>query len=414
MIAMRNYDCLVIGAGPAGSSTAALVAEQGYNTLLLERDKMPRFHVGESLMPETFWAFERLGVLHELERIGFTRKNGVQFVTSDDKETKPFIFSEFDDHESSTTWHVQRSEFDQMLFDTAYNRGVTVADETRVLDIEIRKNSPHKLTVKTADGKEQDIVAKVIVDASGQQAMIANRLKLKENYPDLRKSAIWSYFENAERNGGSNPEVTCILHTKSKDAWFWYIPLSDGSVSVGLVGDNEFVLKRGGTPEETFMAEVNNCPGVKRRLQNATATTRYHVAKEFSYSTKQQTGNGWVLVGDAGGFIDPIYSSGVFLALKSGVMAAESICSALASNDLSAERLGAWVPEYRQGMKWILKLVRAFYSKPFSFGEFIREYPQHRQNLTDLLVGKVFTGNPGKIFDDMDPWIEKMESQAVS
>ncbi|MEZ6097119.1 MAG: NAD(P)/FAD-dependent oxidoreductase [Pirellulaceae bacterium] len=410
MIAMRNYDCLVIGAGPAGSSTAALVAEQGYSTLLLERDKMPRFHVGESLMPETYWAFERLGVLHELDRIGFTKKNGVQFVTSDDKETRPFIFSEYDERECAETWHVQRAEFDQMLYDTAYNRGATVADETRVLDIDIRKSSPHKVTVKTAEGKEFDIVAKVIVDASGQQTLLANRLGLRETYSDLKKSAIWNYFEGGKRNGGANPEVTCILHTNSKDAWFWYIPLSDGTVSVGLVGDNEFVLKRGGSPEQTFWEEVKNCPGIARRLIDASSTSRFHVAKEFSYQTSQQVGDGWVLVGDAGGFIDPIYSSGVFLALKSGVMAAEAICNGLATNDLSAKKLGTWVPQYREGMKWILKLVRAFYTKPFSFGDFVREFPNHRENLTDLLVGKVFEGNPGKIFDDMDPWIEKLES----
>jgi flavin-dependent dehydrogenase len=408
MIPTKNYDCLVIGAGPAGSATAIMVAEQGYSTLLLERDKMPRFHVGESLMPETYWSFERLGVLHELDRIGFTRKNGVQFVTSDDKETQPFIFSDFDDRECSTTWHIQRAEFDNMMYETAYNRGATVADEVRVLDIDIRKSSPHKVTVKLPNGKEQEIAAKVIVDASGLQAMIANRLGLKENYPDLRKSAIWTYFEGAKRNGGINPEVTCILHTKSKDAWFWYIPLSDGTVSVGLVGDNDFLLKRKASPEKTFLEEVKNCPGLRRRIESATSTGKYHVAKEFSYTTRQQAGDGWVLVGDAGGFIDPIYSSGVFLALKSGVMAGEAICSALAANDLSAKRLGSWVREYRAGLQWILKLVRAFYTKPFSFGEFTREFPHHRQNLTDLLVGKVFDGNPGRIFEDMDPWIEQL------
>jgi flavin-dependent dehydrogenase len=414
MIAKRSYDCLVIGSGPAGASAAILVAEQGHSTLIVEREKFPRFHVGESLMPETYWSFERLGILHEMERIGFTKKNGVQFVTADDKETRPFIFSEYDDRECSTTWHVQRADFDKMLCDTAYNRGATIMDETRVLDVEIRKTSPHKVMLKSADGKEHEVMAKVIVDGSGQQAILANRLGLKENYTDLKKSAIWGYFKGAKRNGGINPEVTCILHTNSKDAWFWYIPLSDGTVSVGLVGDNEFLLKRGGSPEKTFMQELANCPGVKRRLTDSECVSRYHVAKEFSYRCKQQAGNGWVMVGDAGGFIDPIYSSGVFLALKSGVMAGEAICDALAANDLSAQRLGRWTKEYNEGVKWILKLVRAFYTKPFSFGDFVREFPQHRENLTNLLVGKVFEGSPGLIFDDMDPWIEKLDQMVVA
>lgn len=409
MIANRSYDCIVIGAGPGGSTAAALVAEQGFSTLLVERDKMPRFHVGESLMPECYWAFERLGIVHELERIGFTRKNGVQFVSSDDRETTPFIFSEFDDGPSALTWHVNRNEFDRLLYDTAYNRGATCIDETRVLDFELRKKGHHKVVLQSADGKEHELAAKVIIDASGQSSMIANRMELKEWYPDLKKAAIWGYFENASRAGGSNPEVTCILHTETKEAWFWYIPLFDGTVSVGVVGDNEFLLRRGSSPQATFEAEVKNCPGVKRRLMDATQVGRFNVAKEFSYTCKERAGEGWVLVGDAGGFIDPIYSSGVFLALKSGLMAGEAVCEGLANNDLSAKQLGKWSAEFESGVHWIRKLVRAFYTNEFSFGNFMRAYPHHAKNLTDLLVGRVWEGEPGRIFEDMDPWMEKIK-----
>lgn len=410
MIANRSYDCLVIGAGPGGSAAAAIVAEQGFSTLLVERDTMPRFHVGESLMPETYWIFERLGILHEMDRIGFTRKNGVQFVNSEDKETKPFIFRDLDDRDCAETWHVKRDQFDQLLYETAYNRGATCVDETRVLDIEIRKKSPHKVTLKTGDGKEQEVSTRVVVDASGQQALIANRLGLKEFYPDLKKAAIWGYFDGAMRAGGNNPEVTCILHTESKEAWFWYIPLHDGTVSVGLVGDNDFLLKRGGSPQQTFEAEMKNCPGVRRRLQDASQVGRFNIAKEFSYRTTQLTGNGWVLVGDAGGFIDPIYSSGVYLALKSAVMAAEQICEGLHRNDVSAETLGRWTGDYEEGVHWIRKLVRVFYTNEFSFGSFMKAYPHHAGNLTNLLIGRVFDGNPGKIFEDLDPWLEKIKS----
>lgn len=410
MIAKRSYDCLVIGAGPAGATTAALVAEQGFSTVIVERDKLPRFHVGESLMPETYWIFERLGILHELDKVGFTKKHGVQFVSSSGKETAPFIFAEHDDRPSNESWHVKRAEFDQLLCDTAFNRGATITDEARVLDIEIRKQSPHKVTVKTADGKEHDIMAKVVVDASGQSAMLANRFGTVEHYPDLKKAAIWGYFEGALRAGGGNPEVTCILHTESKEAWFWYIPLGDGTVSVGLVADNDFLLKRGGSPEKTFNEEIKNCPGVRRRLQDATLSGRFHVAKEFSYNVKEKAGPGWVMVGDAGGFIDPIYSSGVFLALKSGSMAAAAITDGLHKDDTSAKQLGKWVREYESGVEWLRKLVRAFYVKEFSFGEFMKAHPHHVGNLTNLLVGRVYEGNPGRIFEDMDPWLEKVKA----
>ena len=413
MIANRSYDCVVIGAGPGGCTAAALVAEQGFSTLLLERDKMPRPHVGESLMPEAYWVFERLGIVHELDRVGFTKKNGVQFVSSADKETKPFIFSEHDDRECSISWHVKRDEFDHLLYETAYNRGATCADETRVMEIELRKKSPHKITIKAAEGKEQELTARVIVDASGQQSLLANQLGIKEYYPDLKKAAIWGYFDGAARAGGGNPEVTCILHTDSKEAWFWYIPLHDGTVSVGLVGDNEFLLKRGGPPQQTFETELKNCPGLKRRLQDASQVGKFNIAKEFSYTTKKQTGNGWVLIGDAGGFIDPIYSSGVFLALKSAVMASEDICHGLHRDDLSEETLGRWTGDYEEGVNWIRKLVRTFYTREFSFGSFMKAHPEHAGNLTDLLIGRVFEGKPGRIFDDLDPWLEKVKSGEV-
>ena len=410
MIANRSYDCLVIGAGPGGSTAAAIVAEQGHSTLLIERDKMPRFHVGESLMPETYWVFERLGILKEMDRAGFTRKHGVQFVSSSGKETKPFVFADHDDRPCNQTWHVERSKFDQLLYETAFNRGATCSDETRVVDIDIRKKSPHRVTIQTAAGKQHDITTKVIIDASGQSAMLANRLQLKEYYPDLRKAAIWGYFDGAIRAGGGNPEVTCILHTEKKDAWFWYIPLGDGTVSIGLVGDNDFLLKRGGSPQNTFETEVKNCPGVRRRLVDAKLNGKFHVAKEFSYSVKEQAGEGWVLVGDAGGFIDPIYSSGVFLALKSGLMAGEAVAEGLHTGDTSPKQLGRWTREYDEGVKWIRKLVRVFYTKEFSFGSFMKSFPEHGQNVTNLLIGRVFEGKPGRIFEDLDPWIEKAKS----
>lgn len=410
MIANRSYDCLVIGAGPGGCSAAALIAEQSFSTLIVERDKLPRFHVGESLMPEAYWVFERLGISHELDKIGFTRKNGVQFVSAGDKESQPFIFADFDDRPCNESWHVTRSDFDRLLCETAFNRGATICDETRVLDVEIRKKSPHKVTIKSADGKEHAIMAKVVVDASGQTALLANRMNRVERYPDLKKAAIWAYFEGAARAGGRNPEVTCILHTESKDAWFWYIPLGDGTVSVGCVGDNDFILKRGGSPEQTFNEEMENCPGLRRRLMHAKLASRFHVAKEFSYNVTEKAGEGWVLIGDAGGFLDPIYSSGVFLALKSGVMAAEAICEGLHRDDTSQRQLGKWVTEYESGVDHLRKLVRAFYVKEFSFGDFIKAHPHHAGNLTNLLIGRVFEGNPGKIFKDMDPWIEKVKA----
>lgn len=407
-----QYDCIVIGAGPGGGTTAALVAKQGWNTLLVERDPIPRFHVGESLMPETYWTFERLGILDDFQKIAFTKKYGVQFVSSDGKESAPFVFRNHDPRPCAETWHVERADFDCLLFDTAAKNGADCRDMTRVMDIEFAEQGPHTVTVQNPDGSRQRVSTRVVVDASGQQAMIPSRLGLKNVDPNLKKAAIWGYFENAKRNPVGEAEVTCILHTEDKEAWFWYIPLRDGRVSVGVVADNDYLLKSGRSPEEMFQWQTGRCQGIQRRLEGANLSTPLRVAKEFSYTTTQRAGRGWVLVGDAYGFIDPVYSSGVFLALKSGEMAADAIDQGLRNDDLSAEQLGQWETEFDDGVVWIRKLVHAFYCNDFSFGAFMKAFPEHAGNLTDLLVGKVFDGHPGRIFGDMDPWIDQVRKMS--
>ncbi len=398
-----SYDCVVMGAGPAGCSTAALVADAGYRTLLLEREKFPRFHVGESLMPETYWTLERLGVLTKMQEWGFVPKVGVQFVNQSGRESQPFFFREHDPRDCSTTWHVERERFDQMLFENAREKGAQCLDETRVLSVDLQPSSPHCVRFQTAEGAPHAVEARVVVDATGQSALLANRLGLKQVNPHLRKAAIWSYYRGAERSEDPTQNTTIILHTTDRCSWFWYIPLSDDIVSVGVVSDNDYLLKDRGTPEATFAEELSKCPAVEQRVARGERIGRFHVAKEFSYTTRQQAGDGWVLIGDAFGFIDPIYSSGVFLALKSGELAADSIVDGLKRNDLSAEQLGRWTDGFQQGIHWIRKLVHAFYTDSFSFGSFMKQFPEHQGNLTDLLIGRVFDQQVGRIFDDLDP-----------
>jgi len=403
-----SYDCVVIGGGPAGSTAATLLAEAGHETLLVERDKMPRHHVGESLMPETYWIFERLGILDQLRASNCVKKYSVQFVTNSGKASQPFYFREHDDRECTQTWQVRRSEFDQLMFDNAAAKGAHCADETRVVDVALDGDTATGITVQQAGGPRQSISCQVVVDGSGQQSLIANRLGLKQIDPNLRKAAIWGHFQGAHRDEGIDEGATVILHTKDKQAWFWYIPLHDDIVSVGCVADTDYLLKARGDKQTIFNAEVANCPNIESRLANSKLHGELHVAREFSYSTTRHAGDGWVLIGDAYGFIDPIYSSGVYFALKSGEMAADAISAGLASGDVSAKQLGSWCDEFESGTQWVRKLVGAFYSDKFSFGHFMKEHPEHRGNLTDLLIGRIFTDSAGNIFNDMDPWIEKL------
>jgi len=403
---VEPYDCLVIGGGPAGSTVGALVAEAGYRTLVVERDRFPRFHVGESLMPATYDVFRRLGVLDQMKASSFVHKASVQFVSHTGKESQPFHFRLHDPHERSRTWQVERSRFDAMLFDNAAAKGAECRDGTRVLKVEFDGDRARGARIRFPDGRERVVMARTVVDATGQQTLIAGSLGLKRPNRRLRKASVWGYFRGAWRAPGEDGGATVILHTRNKEAWFWSIPLAEEKTSVGVVGDVDRLLQGQASPADIFVQQRGLCPAVDQRLAGAEQIGPLHVAKEFSYRTTRAAGDGWVLVGDAWGFIDPVYSSGVFFALKSGEMAADCLIEGLAKGDTSAGQLGGWTAEFSAATVWIRKLVDAFYTKPFRFGRFLQAYPQHKGRLTDLLIGRIFQTDAGALFRDLDPLLK--------
>lgn len=420
--AQFEYDCIVLGGGPSGSTTAALVAEAGFHTLLLERDLEPRRKVGESLMPETYWVFERLGVLEALKKSPFVQKVGVQFVSSSGRESSPFLFTQHDRRECGRTWHVERATFDQFLLDNAATKGVEVHRGMRVLEVvfECERAVGVRLAPNgesaSADGEDGDIIrARVIVDATGQAGLLGARFKLRQPNPKFRKAAIWGHFRGSRRDVIDNGVMTVCLRTRSNRSWFWHIPLSNDVVSIGVVGDADYFFKSGDrTPEEIFAAEVADCPAMARRLEGAEKVAGLDVVKEYSYATSRASGDGWVLVGDSWGFIDPIYSSGVWFALKSGQLAADAIIEGLFAGDTSGAQLGKWVPDFARGTTWVRKLAEAWYCGQFRVGKFIREYPQHKGPMTDILIGRIFHPDAGRLFDDLDPWLERMKAEGVT
>jgi flavin-dependent dehydrogenase len=410
-----NYDCIVMGAGPSGSTVATLVAKEGFKTLLVERDRFPRRHVGESLMPDSYFVFERLGVLEKLKKSSYAKKVGVQFVNHMGRESAPFLFRWNDPHECSETWHVPRPEFDQMLFENAAEHGADCRQGVRVLDVLMEGDRAVgvKLQYEDETGAKQtrEVHAKVVVDATGQQAILSSKLGLRRVNPALKKAAIWGHFRGCHRDTSDGGVYTIVLHTDQRKSWFWYIPQADDVVSIGVVGDNEYMLKRGGTAQEAFFEEVAKCSALQWRMKDAEQVDDLVVVKEFSYLTDRSAGDGWTLVGDAWGFIDPVYSSGVFFALKSGEVASDCVVEALRSGDTSAEVLGKWVEPFSKNTNFVRKLVHAFYSGGFRVGRFVKEFPHHRGELTDLLIGRVFDGRCGKIFADLEPFLERMERE---
>jgi len=403
---VTHTDVVVIGGGPAGATTSTLLAQHGYKVQLFEREKFPRFHIGESLIPETYWVLKRLNMLEKMQASPFVKKYSVQFVGSSGRLSEPFYFMEHKPHECSQTWQVLRSEFDKMMLDNAREHGVDAHEGVRVLDVLFSGDRATGVRIKEEDGTEREVHAKVVVDASGQSTVIQNRFKLRVNDPELKKGALWTYFEGAYRDEGRDEGATMVIQTAEKKGWFWYIPLHNNIISVGVVAPFEYLFEGRGDHEQTYNEELDRCPAVKKRVSIGKRVAGFYATKDYSYRSRQVAGDGWVLVGDAFGFLDPLYSSGVLLALKSGQLAADTIAEGLAKGDTSAAQLGQWSDEFCKGMDRMRRLVCEYYNG-FSFGRFVKEYPDLKGFITDLLIGDLFE-------DKVDQVIEPMESMKAA
>jgi flavin-dependent dehydrogenase len=399
-----------MGGGPAGATAATLLAQQGHSVTLYERGTGPRFKIGESLLPGTYWTFERLGILDELKKSAFPRKYSVQFFSASGRSSEPFYFNQFDPHESSVSWQVLRSDFDALLRRNAQRCGVNVVEGARVRDVLFDGDCARGVRVDLPDGGEEERLSSVVVDATGQSALISRKLKISQTESKLRKASVFTHFENGLRGEGIDEGATLILQTDDMNCWFWYIALPDNRVSVGVVGDLDYLFAdRSMDAQAIFARELQKCKPVQERLMDAEQVFPMKVTKDFSYRSKHLAGNGWVLVGDAYGFLDPIYSSGVFLALKSGEMAADAIHEAFGKGDFSATQLSSFQDEYLGGMESIRKLVYAFYSPDFNFGKFLRAHPECRQGVVDILSGNVYRTDVTGIFPPMAAMCELPE-----
>ena len=394
-------EVVVIGGGPAGSTVSTLIAQRGHRVELFEREHFPRFHIGESLIPETYWVLERLGMLPKLHQSPFVKKYSVQFVASSGKLSAPFYFWDNKPHECSQTWQVVRSEFDQMMLTNAREHGVIAHEGLRVLDVIFEGDRAVGVTVRNEDGTIREVRAKVIVDASGQAGLLQNRLRLRVWDPVLNKGAIWTYWEGAYRDTGRDEGATMVIQTANKQGWFWYIPLHNNIVSVGVVSPFDYLFKNRESYAKTYDEEVEQCAAVKDRVSSGRRVAGYFATKDYSYRATKVAGDGWVMIGDAWGFLDPLYSSGVLLALKSGELASDAIVEGLASGDLSAAQLGKWGPAFNDWVDRMRRLVCEYYDG-FSFGQFVQAHPNLRGTVTDILIGDLFNDRVDKVWKPME------------
>lgn len=404
----NNFDVIVMGGGPAGSTIASILSREGRKVVLFEKEQFPRHHIGESLMTDTYWTFQRMGFLEKLKQSPFVVKYSVQFANSAGRESRPFYFFEANHHESAVTWQVTRSVFDQMLIEHAEEQGTIVYQRTPVKQVLFEGDRACGVEVQMDDGSQRRFNAQVVVDATGQSAMLSNKFQWRVRDKKLRKAVLYSYFKGAHREPDLNGGATLVLRTQpGSGGWFWYIPLENDITSVGVVADPDYLVKdRGKDLAKIFHEEIEKCESCRKRVAGSERVDKIYSILDYSYRSKRCAGEGFILIGDAYGFLDPIYSSGVLLALKMAELAADAIHDAFNNNDFSGERLAQFQTKLDSGIESMRKLVHAFYSDGFSFSKFLQKYPEHRVNIINLLIGDVFKEGVDSVYGPMSEFAE--------
>jgi flavin-dependent dehydrogenase len=385
-----QYDAIIIGGGPAGSSSAAILAGHGHRALILEREKFPRYHIGESLLPFTFQPLQRLGLIDKMRASAFVKKYSVQFVSPSGRASQPFyFFNRYDRETVAQTWQVLRSEFDQMLLDNAREKGAQVKEETTVTELLRDGSQVVGVRARTGSGPTVEYHAPITLDCSGKEAFCAVRNHWRMKDPFLNKIAVWTYFEGAQRDEGIDAGATTVAYVPEK-GWFWYIPQHNDRISVGVVAEGKY-LTRGGVkePEAIFRREVGENQWIRQHLACGRQTGPYYLTSEYTHHSRHCASDGLLLVGDAFAFLDPVFSSGVMLALKSGTMAGDEVHEALIERDFSAGRFSNYGRFVREGVENMRRLVYAFYNPKFSFRALTNKYPDAVGAVTDCLSGDV-------------------------
>ena len=347
---------------------------------------------------------KRLNMLPKMQQSPFVKKYSVQFVNASGKLSAPFYFHDNKPHECSQTWQVVRSEFDQMMLENAREHGVDAHEGVHVLDVLFEGD---RAVGVTHQGRGRHRAArcarKVVVDASGQAALLQNRFKLRVWDPILNKGAIWTYWQGAYRDTGRDEGATMVLQTDNRNGWFWYIPQHDDIVSVGIVAPFDYLFKgRGANHEQTYLEEVERCPAVKQRIAGATRATGYFVTRDYSYRSTRGRGR---RLGARRRCVR-LPRSAVFVRRAAGAQVGRAggrrhRRRAGDAATSSEAQLGRWGPIFNEGVDRMRRLVCEFYDG-FSFGAFVRKYPHLRGTITDLLIGDLFTDRVDAVWGPME------------
>jgi flavin-dependent dehydrogenase len=393
------YDAVIIGGGPGGSTVATALARAGRSVLVLEREKFPRFHVGESLLPFSLPIFDRLGVHEKIRAAGFQTKYGAYFWNESNGTTRPVVFAEARDPNHPMAYQVKRADFDDLLLRHAASCGAEVREETAVEDVLFDGGRAVGVRARAKGGATEEIRCRVVVDASGQGALLSRKLGLRRFDPKLKRAAFFAHYSGVAWPAGSRPGD--ILLPIDQGVWYWIIPFSDGTCSVGGVFDPaEVRLPEGGTAEAKYDALLGRSPRVLGLLAGARRISGIHGVSDYSARSSKLGGDGWVLVGDAATFLDPVFSTGVFLAMATGERAALAIDRALSRRGrVDARDFSAYQRQANRMYARFRKFVYNFYDPVFFEAFTTPRPPEHmRAAVVTTLAGGVERVSPGMWF----------------
>jgi flavin-dependent dehydrogenase len=385
-----DFDFAVAGGGPAGSSAAILLRQRGHSVVLFEREAFPRFHIGESLLSTANDAFAALGVAKQIEAASFPQKWGARLFTHDGQSGRYVDFTCVREVTKPQTYQVCREEFDRILLERAREVGVDVREACNVIQCEFAPDAAILEVASRADASPKRVRVRALVDATGRGGLLARKFNLRTEEPRLANIAIYSHYTNVPRLGGPRPDDIRLI-ARNDAGWFWLIPISKELTSVGVVLPKDLYrrLANGSSSEETFNRTISDTPVVAELMREARREWPVRIEKDFSYSASAYAGDRWILAGDAGSFLDPVFSTGVSIAMESGIEAAEELHRGLMRNDFSASSFAAFSRRQRRRFETFRRFVVGFYTPQFRDVFFSPEPPKLIfRSVATMLAGK--------------------------